>query len=156
MHLTVDIRGATLLAQMAGRAAQLHAALVRVMTRLSIVIQRDVKEGKLTGQVLHVRTGTLRRSINRKVFDQGGGVVASVGTNVRYARAHEYGFAGDVDVRAHVRASRDGGEAIRVRAHTRRVNMPERSFLRSSIDDNADMIKREVRAAVMAVVRGGA
>ena len=152
MQLTVNIKAASFLAALQGKTAALQAALVRVMTRLSIEVQRGVKETKLTGQVLHVRTGTLRRSINRRVIEQGGSVMASVGTNVSYAAAHEYGFKGEVDVREHVRKTRGGTEA-RVRAHTRKVVMPERSFLRSTVDDMGPHIKTEIRKAVLQAVR---
>lgn len=129
----------------------MQAALLRVMNRLSIEVQRGVKD-KLTGPVLHVRTGTLRRSINRRVEQIGGGVTATIGTNVKYAGVHEFGFQGTVDVREHVRRMKSGTN-VAVRAHARQVDMPERSFLRSTVTDMAPHIKAEIRKAVLAAVR---
>lgn len=56
------------------------AVLVRVRTeveRLGIELQRKVKESKLTGQVLKVKTGRLRRSINLKVTEGGNSITGA-------------------------------------------------------------------------------
>src|SRR6185295_20097515 len=43
----------------------------------------------LTWKVLHVRTGRLRQSVHRS--HQTGTLTATIGTNVVYARIHEFG-----------------------------------------------------------------
>ena len=136
--------------------------LLVAVTRLSLLVQRSVKEDKLSGQVLHVRTGTLRRSINREVTSDNTGVYATIGTNVSYGAAHEYGFTGTVNVREHTRRSRvqmqmkksgvkPVGDVI-VRAHTMNINMPERSFLRSTLRDYRPQIEGDLRAAVLSAM----
>jgi phage gpG-like protein len=163
--LILSMRAETLLARMAGKADQLQAANVSSVTRLSIVVQTGVKEGRLTGQVLHVRSGTLRRSINRRVETTESGVTAVVGTNVRYAAVHEYGFEGDVTVKAHTRRTalqlsakrsqrpkKSEGET-QVRSFTRRMRMPERSYLRSEVRSRADEIRQTIREAALQAVR---
>lgn len=149
MNITVDIRGEQFLAALAQKTAALDAAMVRVITRLSIEIQSAVKTEKLSGQALHVRTGTLRRSINRLVVQQGNSVYGQVGTNVAYAAAHEYGFSGVVNVREFTR----GKTGASVRAHTRQMNLPERSFLRSTLREHASQIREQVRAAAVEVLK---
>lgn len=52
-------------------------------------LARHVQERKLSGDVLDVRTGTLRRSITSNLVDQR--LAVRVGTNVEYARIHEFG-----------------------------------------------------------------
>jgi phage gpG-like protein len=104
--ITVEMRAEALLARLLGTSDRLMSTLRIVVNRLSIEVQSAVKEDKLTGQALHVRTGTLRRSINRVVNEGPSGVLATVGTNVKYAAVHEYGFNGDVTVRAHTRKIR--------------------------------------------------
>lgn len=62
-----------------------------------------------------------------------------IGTNVKYAAIHQYGFAGSVNVKSHSRKvkSRDVKEKKKIIAkgigfvssHTRRMNMPARPFL---------------------------
>jgi phage gpG-like protein len=123
-------------------------------------VQAGVKGDRLSGQVLHVRTGTLRRSINQRVTVTDDAVMASVGTNVRYAAAHEYGFDGPVTVKAHIRRAaligvdRAGARGeVYVRSHTRHMRLPERSFLRSELRDRADEIRESLREAALKAVR---
>jgi phage gpG-like protein len=129
--------------------------LTLTVRRLAIDLQRHVKQDKLSGQVLRNRTGTLRRSITNKVVSAPDGVRAQVGTNVSYARVHEYGYSGTEAVKEHMRKVRMAfGRAIEeravvVRGHSRRVNIKERSFLRSSLSDKAETIKMELKAAVL-------
>ncbi len=147
MNITVDIRAEEFLARLAGSEQRLHAELVRVINRLSIEVQSSVKSDKLSGQALHARTGTLRRSINRVVTEAPGSIIAQVGTNVVYAHAHEYGFQGSVNVREHARKSAKG--TATVRAHMRNMNVPERSFLRSTLTEFAPKIRADIKAAAL-------
>jgi len=149
--LIVDIRAETFLASLRGAADRLAANLFRAVTRLSIEIQTAIKR-KLAGEVLHTRTGTLRRSINRLVTQDSHGVVATEGTNVRYAAVHEYGFNGQVTVGSHVRKLASGGTA-NVRQHARTMVMPERSFLRSTLAEFRPRIQSELRAAALEALR---
>lgn len=135
--------------------AKARQELTLTVRRLAIDLQRYVKQDKLSGQVLRNRTGTLRRSITNKVISAPDGVRAQVGTNVAYARVHEYGFNGTEAIKEHLRKvkmafGRPIDEVVvNVRAHSRRVNIKERSFLRSSLSDKSDTIKAELKAAVL-------
>jgi phage gpG-like protein len=126
--------------------AEMRRALVVAAQRLAITAQRKVKGEKLSGQVLHVRTGTLRRSINQEVTETEDGVFATIGTNVRYAAIHEYGFDGQVNVRSFLRKGRE------VRAHVRNVHLPERSFLRSTLRDMESQIREDLKRAALKVL----
>lgn len=116
-----------------------EAELKLEVEKLSISLTGKVKAEKLSGQVLKNRTGTLRRSINYKVFSEPHRIFGIVGTNKEYGAAHEYGFHGTVNVRDHLRMiTKVFGQSviphqIEVRAHTRQANLPERSFLRSAL-----------------------
>jgi phage gpG-like protein len=59
--------------------------------RLGLELLRKVKEEKLSGQVLNVRTGSLRRSINMKSVVDRNQITATIGTNKNYAAIHEFG-----------------------------------------------------------------
>lgn len=152
MQLIVDIRAEAWLAKLKGGGERLSQNMVRVVTRLSLLVQGAVKD-KLTGQVLHVRTGTLRRSINRVVEKVGDGAIATIGTNVSYAGVHEFGFDGDVSVKAHVRKIAHPGKkspgVANVRAYTRHMHVPERSYLRSTLREWTPRIRQELKAAAM-------
>lgn len=117
-----------------------------------IQLQGYVKEQKLTGQVLKVQTGTLRRSINVSSLEETGSKISgAVGTNTQYGKLHEYGLP----VRAHTRLITQVfgrqlkfPEYVNVKAFT----MPERSFLRSALEDRAEDIQIALQLAVQEAV----
>lgn len=125
--------------------------------RLTLKLLTRVKVDKLSGQVLNVRSGRLRRSITHKVVTTPDAVSGLVGTNVEYARAHELGFSGQVTVKAHLRQIKMAwGKSItprtvEVSAHSRQVNLPEKSFLRSALAD----MKPEIMQTLQQSVRQG-
>lgn len=140
------------------RGERMLSAVHETIQRLTIKMQGHVKDKKLSGQVLNVgkRGGRLRRSINQKFNATGpSGPVGTVGTNVSYARVHELGFSGDVQVREHMRKIKEAwGKPlaepieIAVRAHTRAMNMPVRSFLRTALADIQPEVLPSITAAV--------
>jgi len=81
-YVTIHTKG--LLAAVDRFRDRLVERIVNVIKVTSVDIQRAVKEEKLSGQVLNVRTGTLRRSINREVRLQPSRAWAIIGTNVHY------------------------------------------------------------------------
>jgi hypothetical protein len=135
-----------------------HSSLVRALTRLGIELQRDVQQDKLSGQVLRSCTGSLRSSIGLRVDQSSGGIAASVFSGSRYAGVNEYGFAGTVSVRASLRRITKAfgrpiaEKTIDVRAYDRRMDLPERSFLRSALEDMEPAIRQEVQAALSEAV----
>jgi hypothetical protein len=111
---------------------------------------------------LGVVTGRLRRAVRpRKPVIGGNSVVSGLGANVRYLATHEFGFRGTVQVRAHERRSarfegqrislRDAkqirGKALlrklnlgteKVKAHSRKVNIPARAPLLRGTQEKLD------------------
>jgi phage gpG-like protein len=121
--------------------------------KLSIQLVGKVQKEKLSGQVLKNRTGTLRRSINYKIETTQHSVYGTVGTNKEYGAIHEYGYHGPVNVREHLRMIKQAfGRSINpreitVQAHTRQVNLPEKSFLRSALKEMEPEIINKLTAA---------
>lgn len=140
--------------------------------RLVIDLQRRVMQDKLSGQVLKVKTGTLRRSIDQAVVRDNSSVIGVVSTNVRYARIHEYGGAihrvtkpGVARLRTDTKGNllRQAGHdhlAVFAKAGHKRVrevayeggksyviNMPERSFLRSALKDVSSNVRKGIADA---------
>lgn len=123
-------------------------------------LTRYVKEQKLTGQVLKTgKTGHLRQSIAPALTMEDQGLTAQVGTNLVYARIHEYGGM----TRAHVIQARNkkalafqvGGQGlVRKSVQHPGSKMPERSFLRSSLRENEARIRAAIEAAVARGVKG--
>ena len=121
-----------------GARSRLNAAV----TELALAVQTSVL-GKLSGQVLNQRTGRLAASLFSQVTDDAGGVVGTVGVNTPYARIHEYG--GVIEpVNALALRFQINGQWVMVK----RVVMPERSYLRSTLGEMADEIRSRLTAAV--------
>ena len=127
----------------------LRNGIARAVTRLAIETQRLVQQ-KLSGSVLKVRTGVLRSSINYKVDQSSTSVTATVGTNVAYARYHEFGVPHSWEIRpksARALCFELNGKTI----FAKRVihpPLPERSFLRSALKEMEPRIKEELERAV--------
>jgi phage gpG-like protein len=146
--------------------AQLLADLKREVRKVATDVSATVKDRKLSGQVLKVQTGRLRRSVNYRTTETETGIEALVGTNVSYGRAHEFGFSGEVGVKAHLRRVKQAfgrklkkAKQVSVRAHSRTVNLPERSFLRSSLREmRTEIDSRIARVVADSIARrnGGA
>jgi len=135
-----------------------NSGLARSITQLGIDLQRNVQQDKLSGQVLRSRSGLLKSSIDLRVDQSGGAITASVFTDSPYAAVQEYGFAGTVSVRTSLRRIREAfgrpiaEKTISVRAYDRHMDLPERSFLRSALEDMAPAVRAGVRAALAEAV----
>jgi phage gpG-like protein len=153
MPLTVTIDDSNLRLRLASMPENVRRALTRAVTVSAIDMQAKVM-AKLAGPVLNERTHHLHDSIHYQVDDSAAGVTATVGTNVVYARIHEHG--GDVTVRAHMmKMTQEFGRPITprevlVRAHV--AHYPKRSFLRSTLAENAAAIQRRLETAVRGAV----
>lgn len=118
-------------------------AFKQAMTRTIIKLASYIAKNKLSGQVLKVRTGMLRRSLLGSVNSQDAvksfpdGVEGKVGTNLVYARIHEYGGV-IKPKRANALCFVIDGHFIRVK----QVKIPERSYLRTGLREQAtDLIQ---------------
>ena len=125
-----------------------------------IDLQKKVMKEKLSGQVLNVRTSTLRRSIDQAVYQDGAQIRGVVGTNVEYARVHEYGFSGTVTVKEHLRLIKKAfgkdlkaPKEVLVRTHSAQVRLPERSFLRSALSEMEPQFLEAMDQAAQAATR---
>lgn len=118
--------------------------LAQKVERLAIRFQARVVSRKLSGQVLNNRTGTLRRSVNYRIIRSPARILAVVGANTPYAAIHEYGFNGVQTVRAFIRTLK--GKVQNVKGHTRRMNMPKRSYLRSTLAEMKSEILSDLRS----------
>ncbi|HEV2097760.1 MAG TPA: HK97 gp10 family phage protein [Stellaceae bacterium] len=128
--------------------------LARASAKLGINLQSNVQQNKLSGQVLNTRSGALKSSIGVAIDQGGTTVTATVFSNLDYAAAQEYGFSGTVNVRASLRLIKEAfgrpiaAKTFGVGAYSRRMNLPERSFLRSALDDMAPDISAGVQDAL--------
>ena len=133
--------------------ARVKARLIKVMRKLSIDLTTRVQVNKLSGQVLRNRTGALRSSIHPTgPTVTATGVTAGAGTNLVYAAFHEYGFHGTEAIRSHLRTLKSG-KTSQVRAHSRTINYPAHSYLRSTLREMAPEIVEAIHQAVVVEAR---
>ena len=129
------------------------SGIARAIAKLGIDLQNDVRQNKLSGQVLQARSD-LRQSIAVQIDQSDTAVSATVYSDLDFAAAQEYGFTGTVDVRASLRQIKEAfghpitAETIGVGAYTRRMDLPQRSFLRSALDDMTPDIGASVEDAL--------
>ena len=136
---------------------KIYNSLLSTITKLSIQLQAKIKSEKLTGQVLKTRTGTLRRSINYRVDKTPSEIIGRVGIGAdaaKYGIMHEFGLRGTENVRSHLRTIKKvwgrsiSPKQISVRSHTRTVNYPERSFMRTALAEMRPIIQSDISKAV--------
>lgn len=127
-----------------------------------------VTRNKLRGQYLRRRTGTLIRSITEspRFLISDALVRGEWGSHLDYARVHEEGFVGRVQVRAHVRrligtaTSKASARRVKkallagrgrtafVRAHSRHLNVRARHFMRDTVAEKRGESGINVRKSV--------
>lgn len=129
---------------------RMHGSVRKSLGRLTLELMTKVKLEKLSGpgkdQALNVRTGRLRRSITQRITDSGREVRGIVGTNVEYAKFHEFGPS----VKDALKKHREGFKAA-LKADKPVLNadsLPPRSFLRTALKEMEPRIREEFAHAV--------
>ncbi len=108
------------------------------MLQEMIALRDVVVEEKLSGQVLKNKTGNLRNAQHESVESDENSIRGFVSTDPSasaYGYVHEYG--GTFDVKAYMRKTSHSMQ-VWVRQHS--VTFPERSFLRSTLNEMAPEI----------------
>lgn len=145
------------IARMNARRAKLMPALKQTITGQAILLVAYIQKNKLQSSPLHHRSGRLQASIKQNVAATAQSIMAKVYTNVSYARIHEYGGKTPaheiVPKKGQALAFPMGGKTI----FAKRVNhpgsrMPERSFMRSSLNENEQKIKEAITRTVRGVL----
>lgn len=105
---------------------------------------RPLKKPRSGGSILR-KTGHLAGSFYFTVSPG----QTNVKTLVPYAKAHNEGFTGSVNIPASIRQIKTVkgiGKQVSVKAHTRKMNLPKRQFMPTSVYDSPvffEAIKRE-------------
>jgi phage gpG-like protein len=145
----------TLDLQLASLPADLLARLEEKARQLAASLADKVREEKLSGGVLRIRTGALKASISSDISIDGNQVNATVGSfgDVKYAAIQEYGGRTSAHEilpdKAQALAFVIGG----VQRFARRVEhpgstIPASGYLQSSLDEAHDEIVEELSSAV--------
>jgi len=129
-----------------------RAALEGEMRRVS----EYVRLNKLQGQVLNHRTGALSRAVTGQIVSETDEqIVGQVGVKgIPYAGVHEFG--GVFNIPGHFRTQTMAfgrpmiPTLVAVRPH--QATFPQRSFLRTSADENKAAVESKLRAATREVI----
>lgn len=152
----VEIEGAErAFERVASFPGRLAARLEAVMRTVGGTLEDSVR-ANLGGRVLRARSGRLRASLALGVASHGDDLVATLGIDgdVPYAAYQEYGFHGIETVRAHLRTiKRAFGRPIAARhsavnAHSRRIDYPAHSYMRSALDEIGPDFQAQIETAV--------
>ena len=169
MDIKVEVTGAKELAErFENLPSAMRQVLFNAVKKEAFDLAAYVKSDKLSGQVLNRRTGRLSNSVNSAVVDIDRIVTGTVGTNVEYARIHEYGgiiwMIPRMQTMYHktVHGYLEGGLVKKSESNFAtdhavagyKITMPERSFLRSALADRAGGIRERLHAATVAAAAG--
>jgi Bacteriophage HK97-gp10, putative tail-component len=149
------VGGDALAARLAALPQAARDGIGRAMLRLAQQLQRKIQTGKLSGQVLGVRSGALRAGIGYDIADDGTTMTMTVGSAAPYARFQEYGTASSYPIlpgAARALAFSWKGEARFFKKVTHPA-LPERSFLRSALAEFGADITAGLDAALDEVLR---
>ena len=153
--LNVTIDDSKLMKQLEEMPLKIRASLYKTIYALTLKLQKHVVVDKLQGQVLQKRSGALQRSIQNQVIQNDSGVTGRVFSSgdVKYAAIHEFGGR----IPPHIIEPKNG-EALAFMLNGKmsffkKVNhpgsdMPERSFMRSSLKDMRQEIINGMEKAI--------
>lgn len=157
---------------MAGVKSNAEILVKRIARRINNIESGSARSQQALfriGSILHLRTvlnirkqglvdtGALLNSIIFEVKhhrDSSDVTVAS--ERIPYAAAHEFGFQGRVNVRAHSRMIRQvygrsiKPKAIAIKTHTRLIDVPERAFMRPALHSSRPKIIEILRSLFIA------
>lgn len=140
--LNIQLVGDTeLIARLSAMPIRMREALLVKVTALTLMLERRVKQ-KLSGEVLHVRTGALRSGIFHEVTSDALSVQGKVAApkDVPYAAIHEFGGQTkphDIYPKnAEALRFMMGGKVVFAKVvHHPGSKIPERSYMRSSLEE---------------------
>ncbi len=162
------------LKEMPGR---LHSGLDKQMKAATKMLVKEIKE-RISGDILKIRSGKLRDSINQRVDRETNKIIGRVGTNLIYARTHEYGatikaknkpylvfpiseydtakkrFTGPgltkAGLRSYSKKAKKGGQWVKVK----QVKIPARQPFKKSFDNKFEAMRERLNVAVKEVFIG--
>jgi phage gpG-like protein len=144
---------------LAAMPERFRVALAAKAGTLAAELQTKIAQ-KLSGEVLAMKSGALAASIGVTIENSPAGVAVRLATSpdVKYAAIHEFGGIIPpheiVPDKAKALAFLIGGkQAFAARVQIPAVTMPERSYMRASLEEMAEEVKSEFTAAVNDVMK---
>jgi len=156
MKIIVTVEGGEIVARWLGKLPEkITPALVVALNEYVMKLATHIRFQKLSGQVLHKRSGTLRdRGILPIFARQSGGLIwAGIGTNVEYARIHEFGGV----TRPHLilprwkkalHFTKDGKDIFAMKVHHPGSRIPARPYIRPSFEETESQLVAALEKAI--------
>lgn len=160
LSITVEGSAETLKGLAKRKTALMRANLKALRLSSEIVLGKATEN--VSGKVLNVQTGTLRRRLTYMIDREA--TISRIGSPTIYAPRHEFGFHGLEVVPAHTRhithafgkrLSGRGGMTVYVSYHIRQANTPERPFMRPALRDSRPQIETVFRKSATEALAGG-
>ncbi len=135
--------------------SKVRSSLQRTIVELAEKLRSHIVDDKLRGQVLNRRTGRLGQSIQQRVDSSAASITGTVYSagDVKYAAIHEFG--GHIPAREIVAKNAkalsfvmNGNRVFAKSVQWPGANMPQRSYMRSSLADMKDEIIEKMTIAV--------
>jgi hypothetical protein len=144
----------TLPAPLGDRMGKLIAAIADKMSLLTLQLQQHIVQTKLSGQVLHPRTGKLIESVQPEPVRVEGpvvmGAVMAGGDQAMYAATQEYGGTRPYEIVPVTKKALafvwEGKQYIRQSVY--RKPLPPRPYMAPSLEEMAAQITEGIREAV--------
>ena len=158
MQFIVTVKDEDVINKLQQAPALFRKALADTVNILATDIQASVIQNKLSGQVLHVRTGTLRRSITIDPAKwDGSKISASVFTTLDYGIGWENGFSRRVGAGARGGPRTLRGKALVKYFERHPPNVREyaaRPFLKPTLEEFKPRIIEDLRQAIVGALHG--
>ena len=116
-------------------------AIARGMDKALPLVASNIQAKRLTGagpfqveeHMLGVRSGQLRESVRfTQAAIEGDTVTGSIGSPVRYAAVHEFGFEGDVQVKPFFRKNRRADQTAKIERVSKRTGRKYRATVKTA------------------------
>lgn len=166
--ITITAKAAEVLQKLRSFPAKMAQSVARAIDRRNELTVGQIQATKLSQRgptTLGVVTNRLRSSVRPALAQVASDtrIVSAIGSNVKYAGAHEYGFTGSVPVKAHSRTVTQwfGMELVEphsmnVKAHSRQVKIPARAPIGTGITEQAPKYSADVSRAILSAWEGAA
>lgn len=161
LTITIKSNAAAVLQKLREFPAAMAQGIARALDRRNELTVGQIQARKLSQRgptTLGVVTNRLRSSIRPALAQVAGPsrIVSAIGSNVKYAGAHEYGFDGTVQVPAHSRkVTQVFGRVLKtpttadVRAHSAKRHIPARAFISSTVEEESGKYSADISAAIL-------
>jgi hypothetical protein len=148
----------TMLAWLRATPDAAASGLARAIAQLGIDLQRKIQETELADRMLSARSKSFERNVGLQIDESSDRIAATVSGDDEDASARGKHSDRKVDPSASLRHKRKAfrlaiaERRIDMRSYPRRIELPERAFLRSALEDMEPEIRSNLEEALREVL----